>query len=187
MWRAQVIPDPSTLSATSESLALQLGSVSLAARPGELLLTAPESALWRATLQSRVLMGARLGNLANRTDKNVCKKKLCVWDPFCGKGTLLLEALGIAMGVPPGSPDPWRTFPNGLAASEVAVPGCEVLRSIQLTPHPDVGEMLLLGSHDDEHLVQLANLNLQAEGIRRDPKGSEGIRRDPKGSERSEL
>ena len=36
------------------------------------------------------------------------RQKLCVWDPFCGKGTLLLEALGIAMGVPPASPAAWR-------------------------------------------------------------------------------
>eukprot|EP00435_Cladocopium_sp_Y103_P014260 s2763_g3.t1 len=88
-------------------------------------------------------------------------QKLCVWDPFCGKGTLLLEALGIAMGVPPASPAmmmPFQQFPefNQMHFQEV-------VRSLQLTPHPDVGEMLLLGSHDEQpHLVHLANLNLQA-------------------------
>ncbi|CAL1160314.1 unnamed protein product [Cladocopium goreaui] len=88
-------------------------------------------------------------------------QKLCVWDPFCGKGTLLLEALGIAMGVPPASPAmmmPFQQFPefNQMHFQEV-------LRSLQLTPHPDVGEMLLLGSHEEQpHLVHLANLNLQA-------------------------
>lgn len=39
------------------------------------------------------------------------RQKLCVWDPFCGKGTLLLEALGIAMGVPPASPESWQRKP----------------------------------------------------------------------------
>ena len=46
------------------SQAFQLGPVTLTPRAGELWLSAPESALWRATLQSRVLLGARLGNLA---------------------------------------------------------------------------------------------------------------------------
>ena len=39
----------------------------------------------------------------------------------------------------------------------------EVLRSLQLTPHPDVAELLLLGSHEDSKLIHLANLNLQAQ------------------------
>ena len=32
------------------------------------------------------------------------RRHLCVWDPFCGRGQLLLEALGLALGVPPASP-----------------------------------------------------------------------------------
>ena len=56
-----------TLSSVSAKLhrweAFRLGACESrpAGRAGELLLTGPESALWRAVLQSRVLLGARLG------------------------------------------------------------------------------------------------------------------------------
>lgn len=42
------------------SQALQLGMPEVR-RAGELLLSAPESALWRAALQSRLVLGLRLG------------------------------------------------------------------------------------------------------------------------------
>jgi len=46
------------------SEAFQLGPVAMGPRAGQLWLTAPESALWRAALQSRLLLNARLGRLS---------------------------------------------------------------------------------------------------------------------------
>ncbi len=49
--------------------AFQLGPVAMGPRAVQLWLTAPESALWRAALQSRLLLNARLGRLS----KNECR------------------------------------------------------------------------------------------------------------------
>ncbi|CAK9061457.1 unnamed protein product [Durusdinium trenchii] len=240
------------------SQALQLGMPEVR-RAGELLLSAPESALWRAALQSRLVLGLRLGvgdifhagyesTLSNYAalksiekrrqffmslklqekelrqapaEQNECHlsvgatavpharayelaldekeidlepstrspwllepahaaacvlksnflqhleecaasgHKLCIWDPFCGKGTMILEALGIALGVPPASPAMMMPFQNFPDFNQMHFQ--EVLQSLQLTPHPQIQQLLLLGSHEGHpELVKLAHLNLQA-------------------------
>ncbi|CAE7215118.1 unnamed protein product [Symbiodinium natans] len=87
-------------------------------------------------------------------------RHFCVWDPFCGRGTLLLEALGLALGVPPASPVmqmPFQEFPNF-----DRVRFREVVRSLELSPSPSVSNLVLVGSHSDADILKVANRNLQA-------------------------
>ncbi|CAE7888648.1 unnamed protein product [Symbiodinium sp. KB8] len=88
------------------------------------------------------------------------ERHLCVWDPFCGRGKLLLEALGLALGVPPASPVmqmPFQEFPNFDQARFR-----EVVRSLELSPSPHISKLVLVGSHADADVIHLANRNLQA-------------------------
>ncbi|CAE7728975.1 unnamed protein product [Symbiodinium sp. CCMP2592] len=88
------------------------------------------------------------------------ERHLCVWDPFCGRGQLLLEALGLALGVPPASPVmqmPFQEFPYFDQARFR-----EVVRSLELSPSAHVSKLVLVGSHADVDVVHLANRNLQA-------------------------
>lgn len=62
-------------------------------------------------------------------------RRLCVWDPFCGKGTMLLEALGIAMGVPPASPVPSRSLASCLLGADLSI--------VRLSYVEFVGHMLM--------------------------------------------
>jgi len=83
---------------------------------------------------------------------------LVVWDPFCGRGTMLLEALGLALGAPPASPAmrlPFADFPS-FDESRYG----EVVRELQVRPHPQLRRLTLLGTHSDPKLVGVASSEL---------------------------
>eukprot|EP00927_Polykrikos_kofoidii_P047674 TRINITY_DN41950_c0_g1_i1.p1 TRINITY_DN41950_c0_g1~~TRINITY_DN41950_c0_g1_i1.p1 ORF type:complete len:424 (+),score=73.32 TRINITY_DN41950_c0_g1_i1:107-1273(+) len=86
--------------------------------------------------------------------------ELVVWDPFCGRGTLLLEALGICLGVPPASPA--MRFPFVEIPRFDRIGYSEVVRSLQLRPHPALSQLKLLGTHEDPRQVELAKCNLES-------------------------
>lgn len=86
-------------------------------------------------------------------------EELVVWDPFCGSGSLLLEALGIAMGLPPGSDSkryPFASFPDfNKEAYE------ELIRTLAPTPHPALSRLKILGSDTSGDQILRARRNLR--------------------------
>merc|ERR1712232_1324564 len=85
-------------------------------------------------------------------------EKLTVWDPYCGHGTLLLEALGICLGIPPASPA--MNFPfSELPCFDVDQYG-SMARSLELHPHPALSQLMLIGTHEDADQIQVARSNL---------------------------
>uniref|UniRef100_A0A0G4I8Y7 Uncharacterized protein n=1 Tax=Chromera velia CCMP2878 TaxID=1169474 RepID=A0A0G4I8Y7_9ALVE len=108
----------------------------------------------RENLAAAVLLKTPLLQLLSKPEG------LAIWDPFCGTGALLLEALGIAMGVPPGSPHiryPFREFPiHRWQKFEKSA------NKIRLLAHPNVSKLKLLGSDIDALQIKRAEKNLKA-------------------------
>eukprot|EP00398_MALV-I-01_sp_L67-1_P000868 gene868-53_t len=89
-------------------------------------------------------------------------KGLNIWDPFCGSGTLLFEALSVALGHPPGNPGihyPFMNFPchDDAAYAEVIASGLGV------SPLPDIQlqNLGLIGSDIDVAAVTASRSNLR--------------------------
>lgn len=86
-------------------------------------------------------------------------EELVFWDPFCGSGTLLLEALGVALGQPPGNRTkkyPFASFPCHNKRKHR-----ECVQSLEPTPHPSLSRLKLLGSDRSVEQLELAQRNLR--------------------------
>eukprot|EP00929_Paragymnodinium_shiwhaense_P062062 TRINITY_DN30992_c0_g1_i1.p1 TRINITY_DN30992_c0_g1~~TRINITY_DN30992_c0_g1_i1.p1 ORF type:complete len:523 (-),score=116.76 TRINITY_DN30992_c0_g1_i1:10-1578(-) len=89
-------------------------------------------------------------------------EELVLWDPFCDVGLFLTEALGIAMGAPPGlarqndgtarlRQHPFLDLPcHDAAAYDV------YRKELQARPHPSIARLRLVGSNADKDQVQKA-------------------------------
>lgn len=86
-------------------------------------------------------------------------EELVVWDPFCGSGGMLLEALGIAMGQPPGSPQ--RSHPFTLFPSHDAQGFAQTVAAVEPVPHPALSRLTLLGSDVSTRQLDHAQSNLR--------------------------
>jgi len=96
-----------------------------------------------------------LGRLA---DAAAAGDRLLIWDPFCGQGTLLLEALGICLGVPPASPAmplPFTNFP--MFDSERFE---RTIQGLRVMPHHSIASLSLLGTETGS--VDAAKGNMKA-------------------------
>jgi len=85
-------------------------------------------------------------------------RELVLWDPFCGSGALLLEALGVCLGVPPSSPAvpfPFTRFPH----FDKERYG-KVVRSLKISPHPALSRLTLLGFDSSAQEIGAAGDNL---------------------------
>ncbi|CEL98566.1 unnamed protein product [Vitrella brassicaformis CCMP3155] len=117
--------------------------------------------LWRETVGTLPLRENLAAAIVLKTPflKLLCEDRgVALWDPFCGAGTILLEALGIAMGHPAGSPRiryPFYDFPCHSARRF-----SEVLSDLALTPHPNLANLTLLGTDMREQEVNGARKNL---------------------------
>eukprot|EP00405_Crypthecodinium_cohnii_P035660 CAMPEP_0206533558 /NCGR_PEP_ID=MMETSP0325_2-20121206/5029_1 /ASSEMBLY_ACC=CAM_ASM_000347 /TAXON_ID=2866 /ORGANISM="Crypthecodinium cohnii, Strain Seligo" /LENGTH=516 /DNA_ID=CAMNT_0054030209 /DNA_START=167 /DNA_END=1715 /DNA_ORIENTATION=- len=93
------------------------------------------------------------------------EEELLLWDPFCGTGTLLLEAMGIALGTLPGISAahsyPFLDFPTN-SQEEYE----ELLRELTPEPAPGLGKFRLLGSDVSETQLEHAQKNLRRFGRR---------------------
>lgn len=86
-------------------------------------------------------------------------EELVVWDPFCSSGVLLLEALGIALGQLPraeGKCYPFMRFPCH-AQGDYA----QFLHNIDITPHPALPRLRLLGTDTSQLHIERAGRNLE--------------------------
>ncbi len=98
---------------------------------------------------------------------------LNIWDPFCGSGTLLFEALSIAMGHPPGNPGihyPFMDFPCHDDSGYADVAGSLGVAPISDTQLSSLG---LIGSDIDIAAVTACKSNLRRY-VRRMPRLSYG-------------
>lgn len=85
--------------------------------------------------------------------------RLTVWDPFCGQGTMLLEALGILLGVPPSSPFAHLPFKHWPSFNEMRFN--EVVRKIKMQPQrSNLNNLTLLGTCRDPELAGIAQSHL---------------------------
>lgn len=112
----------------------------------------------RETLASACVLASPLLRrlaLAEHADE-----ELVLWDPFCGSGTLLLEALGIVLGLHPGASKA-RSFPFLDFPSHDAPAYEEWLAELKIDPHPAASRLRLLGSDLSVAQVESARRNLR--------------------------
>lgn len=87
-------------------------------------------------------------------------EELVLWDPFCGSGAILLEALEIALGQAPGGPfskyHPFKSLPCHDAQEYE-----RVAKSIQPEPNASISKLTLLGSDQSEEQIQRSQSNLR--------------------------
>ncbi|CAK0836921.1 unnamed protein product [Prorocentrum cordatum] len=86
-------------------------------------------------------------------------EELVLWDPFCGSGTLVLEALAAVLGQPPGDRGrryPFTRFPCH-GEEEEAYGG---LLSSTWRPHPAAGSLTLQGTDRSQEQIDRATRNL---------------------------
>lgn len=122
---------------------------------GDTAHTAPDTPLSGAHAASCVLTSSLLRQLELVAETD---EELVVWDPFCGGGTLLLEALGVGLGVPPSSPAmhfPFAEFPN---FSGERFGG--VVQSLRAQPCLGIEQLTLLGTDRRVGLPEAAKNNL---------------------------
>eukprot|EP00971_Amphidinium_carterae_P205843 4085119-Amphidinium_carterae.1 len=87
--------------------------------------------LW-STHAAACIYRSRLLEMIEEAD--AAGEELLVWDPFCGSGVLLLELLGILLGIPPASPElpmPFVNYPCFNSARFKAL-----LQTLAINPHP---------------------------------------------------
>ncbi|KAL8439583.1 hypothetical protein Efla_003796 [Eimeria flavescens] len=98
-------------------------------------------------------------------------KRLTVIDPLCGSGTLLLELLSLAAGLPPHSPRrslPFTKFPGHSKSRFDAFLAC-----LPLSPHPNIDGLRLVGGDISEAQIEAARLNAEA-FLLRSPRRTDG-------------
>ncbi|CAK9080678.1 unnamed protein product [Durusdinium trenchii] len=86
-------------------------------------------------------------------------EELVFWDPFCGSGAILLEALEVVLGQPTGNHSksyPFKSFPCHDAEDFE-----RVARELEPTPHGALGALTLLSSDQSEEQIQRARQNLR--------------------------
>eukprot|EP00930_Biecheleria_cincta_P096592 TRINITY_DN88414_c0_g1_i1.p1 TRINITY_DN88414_c0_g1~~TRINITY_DN88414_c0_g1_i1.p1 ORF type:complete len:386 (-),score=68.41 TRINITY_DN88414_c0_g1_i1:20-1051(-) len=86
-------------------------------------------------------------------------EELVLWDPFCGTGVLLLEALGLALGHPPG--DKAKAYPFTSFPCHSAEEYAHLSKSIEPVLHPGLSRLTLLGSDSSEEQLGRAKRNLR--------------------------
>lgn len=119
--------------------------------------TAVGEAPLRETLAAACVMASPL--LHRLTVAAHAGDDLVVWDPFCGSGVLLLEALGIALGQPPGHPKkryPFASFPCHDEREYADLAG-----KLEPTPHLSLSRLTLLGTDRCPDQVEGARRNLR--------------------------
>jgi len=114
--------------------------------------TSPGNAPLRETLSSAILLASKVERHLEQSNKGII-----LWDPFCGSGTILLEALSSFLGNPPGNPKlayPFREFPSHSEDRYQSM-----ISNLELTPHPRVHELYLIGTDRDEQQIEAAQRN----------------------------
>mmetsp|Transcript_35692 Transcript_35692/g.85913 ORF Transcript_35692/g.85913 Transcript_35692/m.85913 type:complete len:433 (+) Transcript_35692:53-1351(+) len=101
---------------------------------------------------------------------------ISLWDPFCRSGTIITEALGIALGHPPGGPQGLQPFAHFPTHSRERYE--QVVGSLRVTPHENVERLTLVGTDADPTEVDAAQRNLHR-FVRRMPR--------PVGDDNTEL
>lgn len=86
-------------------------------------------------------------------------QKLLVWDPFCGSGEMILEALGICLGVPPASPA--MRFPFAAMPRFDPERYGRFVRDLAIRPRLPVSDLVLVGTSFERHQVDEAHTNLR--------------------------
>merc|ERR1712151_1169623 len=93
-------------------------------------------------------------------------EELVLWDPFCGTGVVLLEALGIVLGHPPGLGTPggamrWHDFRSWPCHDKALYK--ELIKKIEAEsiPHSAASRLTLLGSDPNQRHVDGAQRNLR--------------------------
>eukprot|EP00927_Polykrikos_kofoidii_P043047 TRINITY_DN37095_c0_g1_i1.p1 TRINITY_DN37095_c0_g1~~TRINITY_DN37095_c0_g1_i1.p1 ORF type:complete len:476 (+),score=67.99 TRINITY_DN37095_c0_g1_i1:112-1539(+) len=92
------------------------------------------------------------------------KEELVLWDPFCGSGVLLLEALAIVMGRPPGigrgpsiaTNHKFNRFPSFDEAAFL-----KFSNSLKPDPHPGISCVTILGSDISSQQIDASRRNLR--------------------------
>jgi len=86
-------------------------------------------------------------------------EELVLCDPFCGSGVMLLEALGVVLGQPPG--DRARRYPFVSFPCHAEQEYAAFLDGLQATPHPALSNLTLLGVDSASGEVARARRNLR--------------------------
>uniref|UniRef100_A0A7S1WMJ7 Uncharacterized protein n=1 Tax=Alexandrium catenella TaxID=2925 RepID=A0A7S1WMJ7_ALECA len=85
--------------------------------------------------------------------------ELVLWDPFCGSGILLLEALGVVLGQPPG--DRARRYPFAAFPCHAESEYAGFLAGLRAAPHPGLSGLTLLGTDGAGGEAERARRNLR--------------------------
>eukprot|EP00439_Symbiodinium_sp_Y106_P023694 s5439_g2.t3 len=86
-------------------------------------------------------------------------EELVLWDPFCGSGAILVEALGLVLDQLSGNHlkyYPFKAFPSHSSQAFD-----DFASSLQVQPHPAASKLTLLGSDNSEEQLGRARANLR--------------------------
>eukprot|EP00928_Gymnodinium_smaydae_P030281 TRINITY_DN22560_c0_g2_i1.p1 TRINITY_DN22560_c0_g2~~TRINITY_DN22560_c0_g2_i1.p1 ORF type:complete len:488 (-),score=56.07 TRINITY_DN22560_c0_g2_i1:3-1466(-) len=128
----------------------------------------------RETLAAACVMSSSF--MQRLTAATYSGEEVVLWDPFCGSGTMILEALAIALGQPPGDHTkayPFKTFPchdNELYQDVVA--------NVPVHRHAALSRLELLGSDMSADQIDRANRNLHRFVRRIHPAADDGAQSD---------
>lgn len=86
-------------------------------------------------------------------------EELVLWDPFCSSGVVLLEALGMVLGQPPG--DRARKYPFASFPCHAKSEYEDFLNGLQPAPHSALPGLTILGTDAAVSEVELAQRNLR--------------------------
>lgn len=110
----------------------------------------------RETAASACVLASPL--LRRLTVASHSNEDLVLWDPFCGSGVIIQEALGLALGQPPGNSD--KIYPFGAFPCHQEQQYRSVVDALQPTPHPALSRLRLLGSDRSHGQIEAARRNL---------------------------
>lgn len=111
----------------------------------------------RETLAAACVLASPL--LRRLTRSSQSQGELILWDPFCGSGVVLLEALGIGVGALPGPK--LKRYPFSLFPDHDEEEFESLVGSLAPSPHPALPLLRLLGSDISREQVQRSQRNLR--------------------------
>ncbi|CAE8717427.1 unnamed protein product, partial [Polarella glacialis] len=111
----------------------------------------------RETLAAACVMASPLLRRLTAAAHN--DEELVLWDPFCGSGTLLLEALGIVLGQTPG--DQAKTYPFTSFPCHSQQAYSDLSAVLAPSPHPALSRLTLLGTDSSEEQIDRAGRNFK--------------------------
>ncbi|CAE6940013.1 unnamed protein product [Symbiodinium natans] len=111
----------------------------------------------RETLAAACVLATPLQRRLSAAVQN--DEELVLWDPFCGSGAILVEALGIVLGQLSGNHRKYYPFKSFPCHSSEAFR--DFASSLAVQPHVAASKLTLLGSDSSEEQIGRARANLR--------------------------